>query len=83
MELIMAETLVGKYLITRNIDTARYGFAASVETMVVDFLPLLEITWKGQVTIKMVYEIITDEKRKRVNLISDSSKYWTIHYQNT
>lgn len=44
MELIMAETLVGKYLITRNIDTARYGFAASVETMVVDFLPLLEIT---------------------------------------
>lgn len=55
---------VGEH-ITRNTKTARYEFPSSIETMAIDFLPLLEITWKGKQVMKMVHKTMNDRKRKK------------------
>lgn len=63
---------VRKY-ITRITKTERLDFPASVNTMTVDFLPLLEITWKAKEAMKTAHLIVTDKKRKAPELAIDNS----------
>ncbi|KAG1171919.1 hypothetical protein G6F71_006616 [Rhizopus microsporus] len=45
MELVIMDVPVGQH-IARITKTARFEFPSSIETMTIDFLPFLEITWK-------------------------------------
>lgn len=63
---------VGQH-ITRITKTARFEFPSSIETMATDFLPLLEITWKGKQAMKMAHKTMNDRKRKNTELIANSS----------
>jgi hypothetical protein len=72
MELVVMDVPVGQHIacITK---TARFEFPSTVETMAVDFLPLLELTWKGKEAMKMVNKMMDDRKRKITELIVDNS----------
>ncbi|KAI8077022.1 hypothetical protein BDF21DRAFT_439147 [Thamnidium elegans] len=47
MELVVMDIPFGEF-IARITKTTRFKFLSSIETMAIDFLPLLEITWKGK-----------------------------------
>lgn len=72
MELVIMDVPVGQH-IARITKTARFEFPSSIKTMTIDFLPLLEITWKGKQAMKMVHKTMNDRKRKITELIADSS----------
>ncbi|KAG1448716.1 hypothetical protein G6F46_011062 [Rhizopus delemar] len=72
MELVVVDIPVGQH-ITRITKTARFEFPSSIETMATDFLPLLEITWKGKQAMKMAHKTMNDRKRKNTELIANSS----------
>lgn len=63
---------VGEH-ITRITRTARYEFPSSVKTMAADFLPLLEITWKGREIMRTVHKTVVDRKRKSTEFIAKGS----------
>jgi hypothetical protein len=73
MELVIMDVPVGQH-IARITKTARFEFPSSIEAMTIDFLPLLEITWKGKQVMKMVHKIMDDRKRKTTELIIDNSE---------
>jgi hypothetical protein len=70
MELVVMDILVGEH-ITRITKTVRFEFPSSIETMAINFLPLLEITWKGKQVMKLVHRTMNDRKRKNTELIVD------------
>ncbi|GAA5814233.1 hypothetical protein MFLAVUS_007727 [Mucor flavus] len=59
--------------ITRLNKTPIFEFPSSVEVMSIDFLPLLELTWKGKELIKLAHQSLNDRKRKTIEFTADSS----------
>ncbi|KAI7864966.1 hypothetical protein BDF14DRAFT_1931718 [Spinellus fusiger] len=72
MELVIMDVPVSQH-ISRITKTARSEFPSSVTTMAVDFLPLLELTFRGKQAMKMAHETMNDRKRKNIELIVDGS----------
>ncbi|CAO3612156.1 unnamed protein product [Mucor hiemalis] len=68
MELVVMDIPIGNH-ITRLTKTCRLEFSTSIKTSMIDFLPLLESTWKGKQMMNMVYKTLNDRKRKNVELI--------------
>ncbi|KAI8978412.1 hypothetical protein BDB01DRAFT_726176 [Pilobolus umbonatus] len=54
--------------ITRVSRTPKLDFPITINTMAVDFLPLLEAAWKGKEAMKKNVEILNNRKRKIAEL---------------
>ncbi|PHZ13365.1 uncharacterized protein RHIMIDRAFT_250576 [Rhizopus microsporus ATCC 52813] len=63
MELAVMDVPVDQYIswVTK---TCKFELTFSVEAMSVDFLPLLELIWKGKKTMKMAHTELASRKRE-------------------
>lgn len=67
MELVVMDILVGHH-ITRISRTLKLDFPSTLNTIAVDFLPLLEATWKEKEFMKATINILNNRKRKAAEL---------------
>ncbi|CAO3679845.1 hypothetical protein G6F70_009110 [Rhizopus microsporus] len=72
LELVVLDVPVGSH-IARITRTARFEFPSAVENMAVDFLPLLQLVFKGKQAMVMANKIANDRKRKEVELLGSNS----------
>ncbi|ORE00766.1 hypothetical protein BCV72DRAFT_310646 [Rhizopus microsporus var. microsporus] len=67
IELFVMDIPVG-YYITRILRTQKLEFPNSINTFAIDFIPLLEVVWKGKESMKSVVKILSNRKRKAAEL---------------
>lgn len=60
--------------ITRISRTSKFEFPSTLSTIAVDFLPLLEATWKGKEAMKTTIKILNNRKRKAAELNTTSTE---------
>lgn len=73
MELITMDIPVGRS-ITRISRTPKLEFPTTLNTVAVDFFPLLEATWKGKEVMKASIKALDDRKRKAIELTTQTDK---------
>ncbi|OBZ80776.1 hypothetical protein A0J61_11175 [Choanephora cucurbitarum] len=69
LELIVMDVPVGNH-ISRISRTMPFGFPSSIEQVNTNFLPLLELAWKGKQAMEELVAVLKNRKRKAVELRS-------------
>ncbi|KAG2235014.1 hypothetical protein INT48_000256 [Thamnidium elegans] len=68
MEVIFMDVPVG-HSIARVSKSHKFGFPVSHSTITIDFIPLLEITWKGKKMMERTILALNDRKRKAATMM--------------
>ncbi|KAI8056367.1 hypothetical protein BDF21DRAFT_440992 [Thamnidium elegans] len=68
MEVIFMDVPVG-HSIARVSKSHKFGFPVSRSTITIDFIPLLEITWKGKKMMERTILALNDRKRKAATMM--------------
>ncbi|KAI9480652.1 MAG: hypothetical protein EXX96DRAFT_594822 [Benjaminiella poitrasii] len=62
IELVVMDIPVGNY-ITQITKTERFMFSTTIDTIAIDSVPLLELTWKSKEIMKQVHKTLNDRKK--------------------
>lgn len=60
--------------------TDRLRVPCSLANITVNFIPLLEVTWKGRELMKQTVEVLTSRRRKAVQLAERTDEYTLLPY---